>query len=1326
MHSVSNSSVLHQQLQIAQAKIVALQREIGNLANNNYIPEEHDDNQHDDDQDDDHEHDHTDAHNRQHHMSEDVDASRTMMVTTATTISTNNSPTHINGRKSPAAILRDDDISSEVAAATDELLTRIRDPNELLQVRLECMNSIAKLIKNVHQGAISTPVPVIAILKSLRIALVDTSKDVRSHVFRVLRHISLDSDMVQSMLDIHLDLFIVRTLTRDQRYDAEREQALKLIRGWIDAPGGAAILPQSLVRMMVALAEQTDEKFRTVCAETLSELAIRNPELLALSGGFKVLIQVLLEGPPELTMALTSAVIHILDSQVTRKYLRPAVELEAVISHFTDVYSKGPAHDERLNSCSRVVIFLLRGWTGLLYMCMDDKRAIRTIVEALRLPTDETRRILLEMYFVIFQVGHPRKSSESPKTGIPGTDDILSRLGPSPRFHGRTNLIDQFVAVLLLVFIDAGLLEALVELAQCGSNKIVVSKATQLIGELIDLGNRLLPLQFGAKIQSLPSLFKLASNFQDPSQRHTAAVALAHIDNIHMTKDKLISSVLNSESANQITEGHLVYGRVISNRNEKVQRQVDHVKIRIGMQIDDMHFKNLLADTQLSANEQGLTKDYTKWNWDAILELLQGPLLNPKRLDEATKNTKFIKRLLAFYRPQNHQFSDIRKNKANTKYVRIGCELLKTLVASPEGVRILSENKLLEQIAECLAQLDPIQHAAMPGEHMFSKERMEKYLTGDYFTMLATLSKSQDGVRLMERFKLYTIYYHLTELRSRDDLIRTIIESMDYNFDGHPRVILSKVMTSAYKHIRLFATNHLRSLLRSGVVDFSVWGVPLLVTQLYDPTPEVCERAVAVLEEACNDRQNLEAAVRLRPSLDSLGIVARDLFLSLLSIPSGFAYLKEVGYVDREMDYWYQEGNELYVTLLEVSLPLAVFDTWKSPAPSTDTSPARMVNPPDLELEEMEGLATARPHFYGELAKTKEGCALLQEKRHYKEFAGFIRKHGFATYLVPADLVTLKAMLWAMGKIGSSKLGLAFLIEEDIIKVIVEMAEKCSILSLRGTAFYIIALLARTPEAVEILEKYGWEAVSPPTTNILNGLCVPRDISKYLVIPHWYYIASWPRHMLRVQKVLEMGNFDSVEEEVLKSIGNMSNHILANNASKSLSKLRHDQSSYFSKVELYMQVMRMLSCYHYRLTARKFLQEVFERISFTPSTLEVLDSLAPLSPSLSQVSNSADGVAAPTDDFSGEQDGWDDAIYSANANMSPNNNSGSGVANNDGTGAAAVAVVGGADQGGQKQQGGGGGKANDRPLPAESNSKDKNDTRQSLVPQMTIRGFVVA
>jgi rapamycin-insensitive companion of mTOR len=43
------------------------------------------------------------------------------------------------------------------------------------------------------------------------------------------------------------------------------------------------------------------------------------------------------------------------------------------------------------------------------------------------------------------------------------------------------------------------------------------------------------------------------------------------------------------------------------------------------------------------------------------MELLQGPLLNPRRLEESIKS-KFVKRLIGFYRPTSQRFSEIEKN----------------------------------------------------------------------------------------------------------------------------------------------------------------------------------------------------------------------------------------------------------------------------------------------------------------------------------------------------------------------------------------------------------------------------------------------------------------------------------------------------------------------------------------------------------------------------------------------------------------------------------------------------------------------------------------
>lgn len=53
---------------------------------------------------------------------------------------------------------------------------------------------------------------------------------------------------------------------------------------------------------------------------------------------------------------------------------------------------------------------------------------------------------------------------------------------------------------------------------------------------------------------------------------------------------------------------------------------------------------------------------------------------------------------------------------------------------------------------------------------------------------------------------------------------------------------------------RLYATKHLRVLLRASVEFFSSWGMELLVTQLHDHSKAVSMEALDILDEACEDK----------------------------------------------------------------------------------------------------------------------------------------------------------------------------------------------------------------------------------------------------------------------------------------------------------------------------------------------------------------------------------------------------------------------------------------------------------------------------------------
>lgn len=92
-------------------------------------------------------------------------------------------------------------------------------------------------------------------------------------------------------------------------------------------------------------------------------------------------------------------------------------------------------------------------------------------------------------------------------------------------------------------------------------------------------------------------------------------------------------------------------------------RQVEQVKLKMNMQMDDKVFHSSMIETQVMA-----TKDHSIWNFETLQVLIEGPLLNTKRLDEAIRITRFIRRLMTFFHPFNHRFSDMKRVKVSIAF----------------------------------------------------------------------------------------------------------------------------------------------------------------------------------------------------------------------------------------------------------------------------------------------------------------------------------------------------------------------------------------------------------------------------------------------------------------------------------------------------------------------------------------------------------------------------------------------------------------------------------------------------------------------------------
>lgn len=91
-----------------------------------------------------------------------------------------------------------------------------------------------------------------------------------------------------------------------------------------------------------------------------------------------------------------------------------------------------------------------------------------------------------------------------------------------------------------------------------------------------------------------------------------------------------------------------------------------------------------------------------------------------------------------------------------------------------------------------------------------------------------------------------------------------------------------------------------------------------------------------------------------------------------------------------------------------------------------------------------------------------------------------------------------------------------------------------------------------------------------------------------------------------VQPLAIEGNL--IEKEILKATGELSNHILTNGASKSLSRIKAEHPAYFTSLALYGGVLNLLGYYHFRLPVRRFILGLFD-IKFEGAMWDRLDNL---------------------------------------------------------------------------------------------------------------------
>lgn len=277
-------------------------------------------------------------------------------------------------------------------------------------------------------------------------------------------------------------------------------------------------------------------------------------------------------------------------------------------------------------------------------------------------------------------------------------------------------------------------------------------------------------------------------------------------------------------------------------------------------------------------------------------------------------------------------------------------------------------------------------------------------------------------------------------------------------------------------------------------------------------------------------------------------------------------------------------------------------------------------------------------HLLGELARTEAGRDELERSGLIKELVDTVKEAGPAT-------VAKRAALWALGHAGSAAPGLQLLQRESIVAYISDQAKSCPTLSLRGTCFYVLGLISRSPAGRQVLRGLGWDC-SP---KLRSGLVAPVDVHGFLSVPKAEFAAAWPLErsiafgVSRVpakskgpESTSQGGGGGAVGETkeasepapddesfvlehdvksyarmahiILGHISNLCNHVTQKSSYQSLRQLQNTCRPLFASHVVWFEACKMLAAYTYRLPARRYiLFDLFKSVPFDRRALGLMD-----------------------------------------------------------------------------------------------------------------------
>ena len=177
-----------------------------------------------------------------------------------------------------------------------------------------------------------------------------------------------------------------------------------------------------------------------------------------------------------------------------------------------------------------------------------------------------------------------------------------------------------------------------------------------------------------------------------------------------------------------------------------------------------------------------------------------------------------------------------------------------------------------------------------------------------------------------------------------------------------------------------------------------------------------------------------------------------------------------------QLNYWASSGNVRYVMLVE-----GMINDGFSLHQRSEEGHGTYGRRSGQESEAARDVFTP-PHLYGQLAQTKQGLELLLSENTFWEMIVTLQKVSSGPNLCRLlesehQWLDVKAAVWGLSSVAASSNASKLLEQAGVISSLVQMAETCPVLSLKGSAYYALGLVASTGAGSAALGSRGWVTI---------------------------------------------------------------------------------------------------------------------------------------------------------------------------------------------------------------------------------------------------------